>query len=116
VSLLQGFFNTGTYAVTRTARGALDSAGNYSPGATSTFSIAASVQPLSGRALKDLPEGARADDYRWVYTDSELRTEQAGVDPDVVEIEGEDYRVEKVEHFLVLSGHYRATVFRLDVP
>jgi hypothetical protein len=115
MSLLSPGFNTGTYSVARPAAGTLDSAGDWVPAAGTTFSIDASVQPLSGRALKDLREGLRSEDVRWVYTNSELRALTAGAGPDVITIDGGHYRVSKVEHFRVISGHYRATVERLEV-
>ncbi len=48
--------------------------GRYTAGASSTLTILASVQPISGEDLKPLPEGRRLDDYVKVYTDSNLQT------------------------------------------
>ena len=124
MSLLSPRFNTkgpnsdGSYTVTRYGAGTGNSAGHWTQPSGSTFSIFASVQPLSGRALRDLPEGLRADDVRWVYTNTELRSIQPGDDLyDTIAIEGGDvWRVTKVERFTVLSGHYRATVERENTP
>jgi hypothetical protein len=115
MSLLSSSFNTGTYIVTRYTPGALVD-GIPLADATSTFNIDASVQPLSGRALQDLPEGMRADDNRWVFTESEIRTVQTTNHPDTIEINGESYRAIKSEYFNVLSDHYRVTVEKVNVP
>lgn len=120
MSLLSPRFNTGLYPVKRYGAGTAGSDGHWTaPAVASTFTIAASVQPVTGRALQDLPEGMRADDVRWIYTNTELRTvaTDGGNDrPDEVTIEGDVYRVFKVEHFRVLSGHYRAQAVRLTTP
>lgn len=113
-----GVFGTGTYTVTRTAAGAR-TLGRYAPGATSTFTIAASVQPLTGREIKALPEGDHADEHRVVYTTTELRTLMASVGaPDSVSIDGEAWDVARVEKWPGPSGttHYRARVSRKARP
>lgn len=116
MSLLVSWFNTGAYVVSRITPQAPTN-GITPPGTvTSTFTIYASVQPLTGRALEDLPLGQRAEDMRWVYTDSLLRTRGPAQEPDIIAVDDATYRVNKVEHFKVLSGHYRATVERIEVP
>jgi hypothetical protein len=50
------FFPTGTYVVTRTARGTT-TLGRYVAGGTSTLNCVADVQDVSGDQLEDLPEG-----------------------------------------------------------
>jgi hypothetical protein len=110
-----GAFQTGTYVVTRTALGTTVN-GQYVPGGTSTINVDASVQPVSGRALRDLPEGMRAEDVKVVYTATELFTVRATGTPDIITIAGDRYRVTKVEAFSVISDHYRVTVERLEVP
>lgn len=109
-------FKTGDYTVTRTATGTTDTSGIYSSGGTSTFSISASVQPLSGRDLKDLAEGMRADDFRTVWTLSELISLKVSNTPDVILIDGDHYRVNTVKHRTILSNFYRCIVERTDVP
>lgn len=124
MSLLASNFNTGTYSVTRpNVAGTTDALGRYVPPATySTISIQASVQALSGRELKDLPENRRADDYREVFTNSPLYTVQPATSlvpqvdvPDLILINGEQYRVIKVKYHGVISGHYRAVVERIAI-
>lgn len=110
-------FTTGTYTVTRRAGTGTTTNGHYTKPTTSTLSVDASVQPITGRALKDLPEGMRAEDVKVLYTATELFTVDSGHGAaDVVTIAGEDYRVTKVEPFFVISDHYRVTVERTSVP
>lgn len=126
MSLLSPRFNTGTYAVTRpVGAGTTDpTSGIYTPPvSTTTLQVPACVQNLSGRELKDLPEGRRANDYRMVLTNVPLYTVQPATAlvpqmdvPDVISIEGEAYRVIMVKKRSVLSGHYRATVERIAIP
>lgn len=125
MSLLAPNFNTGSYAVLRPiVAGSIDAYGQYVPPATfATITIQASVQALSGRSLRDLPEGRRADDYREVFTNSPLYTVQPATsmvpqldEPDVITINGESYRVIKVKYHGVISGHFRATAERIAIP
>lgn len=109
-------FTTGTYTVTRRAGAGTNSNGHYTKPSPTTFSIDASVQPVTGRALKDLPEGMRADDVKILYTGTELHTVDTAGHADTIAIAGENYRVTKVEAFFVISDHYRVTVERTDVP
>lgn len=82
-----------------------------------TFAIVASVQPVTGRMLMDLPESQRADETRVVYTETELRTRMNGNDPDVVTLDAEPWTVVKVERFDAFGGtHYRAYVARTENP
>ena len=118
-------FGTGTYQVTRPAIGTWVDGHYVNEGAPSTFPIDASVQPMSGRDLRDLPEGMHAEDVRRLWTRTELRTastqigassSNASSEPDVVSIDGEDYRVVRVEHFAILDDFYRVLVARLGAP
>lgn len=84
---------TGDYTVTRTAVGSYNGSGIYVPGATSTFTISASIQPTSGRDLLALPEGQRTQENRTVYTETELKTRTPTTDPDKISIDGETWEV-----------------------
>lgn len=111
-----GRFKTGTYNVTRTAVGVRVNQ-VYVPGATTVIPIDASIQPVSGRMLQDLPEGQHAEESRLVYTRTELKTRTPGTDPDIISIDGEDYRVTRVEKYGTISGgHYRVWAERVVVP
>lgn len=105
-------FPTGTYTVTRTARGTT-ALGRYTPGATSTFTIVADVQDVDGDELQDLPEGARGADTRVVFTTSNLISQGPDEDGDVVAIDGELWRVVRVKRARVFANRCRAYVQRL---
>jgi hypothetical protein len=112
-------FSTGTYSVTRRAAGSL-SLGSYVPGATTTFSIDASIQPVSGRDVKAAPEGRRVEELRVVYTLTELLAMQPGAHGigDVVTYKGETWEVIKSEQWPDLSGgeYTRAFIARMVNP
>lgn len=125
MGLLSSRFNTGTYTVTRSSSAGVAGAdGHFTPAATSTLPITGSVQPVSGRALRDLKEGQRADDVRQIYTYTPLFTVDEGhaaqdfidVPDEVVPTIIRRYRVTKVEYFGVISKHYRATLEKITVP
>lgn len=96
-------FKTGDYTVTRVGKGAA-AGGRYTSGAETTLSIEASIQPVSGRDLKTLPEGRRAEEVRVVYTVTELRTLNPAGDGDVVTYGGEPWEVFRVERWPDLAG------------
>lgn len=105
--------STGSYTRTRYAAGSTAD-GVYTPGAPSTASIVAVVQPVSGAELKALPEGRHADDSRVVYSESELRVLPL---PDSVTIEGAEFEVFKAKRWDAFGDtYYRAVVSRLVVP
>lgn len=110
-------FGTGTYTVTRTTSGAL-TVGVYEAGVESTFDIAASVQPVTGRKLQVLPEGRSAEESRILYTTTELRTQQNSNDPDIVTIDDEPYLCISWERwqFGLWSTHYEVVVARQLSP
>ena len=56
----------------RYATGARNSDGGWTPGATTTTTIQASVQPLTERELASLPEGERQKDWRKILTTEAL--------------------------------------------
>lgn len=109
-------FASGTYTVTRKAAGTV-SVGDYTPGATTTFSIVASVQPISGRELSVLPQGQRGEEVRVVYTLTELKTRTPATEPDTISIGGETWEVFRTESWEAFGAtHYRAHVARKVVP
>lgn len=126
MSLLSSTFDTGAYTVTRHGGAAtVDDAGHTIQGAPTIIpNVIGSVQPLSGRQLKDLKEGQRADDVRWFYTETPLYTTDMGHElQDFVDVPDEvtptliyRYRVMSVEWFGVISGHYRARLEKTTVP
>jgi hypothetical protein len=106
---------TGTYSVTRRTGGAYV-AGKWIAGAPSTLSIVASVQPV-GDELQDLPEGQHTDDVRVIYTATQLLSRTAATEPDEVSIDGQPYRVFKVEKWDHWGEtHYRCWATKTAVP
>lgn len=71
------------------------------PGATSTFTIRASVQPLNGREFYRLPEGLRSRATFKLYSVDTLYTVRAGSTqpPDLVQVEldGDWFEVHGIE-------------------
>lgn len=117
--------STGTYTVTRTT-GGTHVKGHWVDGSDSTFSIDASVQPV-GEEVKDLPEGQTMDNVRVIYTATELTGRRPGVpatppaddtgrrDADRITIDGDIYRVYKVEKWDHWGEtHYRAWASKLS--
>lgn len=115
-------YATGAITVQRTAAGPAPD-GQYSPGAVTTFTtdpVYTSVQPISGEELKDLPEGQRTEDTWFVWTTTLLFARSDTVEPDHlvggVGLPAGTWRVDKVEGpFRLISGHYRATVSKVDI-
>lgn len=100
---------TGAYTVTRTGAGdygdALPLSLPYAAGdgiarlpAPTTFSIQASIQPVSGRDLLRLPEGLRTQQLVCIYTDTALQTALApsGNQADVVAYKGQDFECQTI--------------------
>ena len=126
MSLLSSAFDTGLYTITRTNGAAtVDDAGHtILPAPTTIPNVAGSVQALSGRELKDLKEGQRADDVRWFFTETPLYTTDQGHEhQDFVDVPDEvspsiiyRYRVAQVGWYGVISGHYRARIEKTTTP
>lgn len=109
-------FSTGTYTVTRTAAGSVTT-GRYTAGAQTTFSIVACVQPVSGRDLRSLPEGERADDVRELDTVTALFARTPAQEPDLVTIGGEPWMVVNVQLWESFGEtHYHCRVSRRTIP
>ncbi|WP_223643946.1 hypothetical protein [Corallococcus sp. EGB] len=75
-----------------------------------SFSILASVQPLSGRERQLLPEGQRSEERLLVVTATELRAADvsASREGDVLVYRGESFEVEAVERWDELGGFWKA--------
>jgi hypothetical protein len=126
VSLLSAGFNTNVptgYTITRTPTGGTTIDGDYTPPASTTITgVQGSMQPVSGRQLRDLREGARADDTKVFYTETPMFTVDLGHEVqdfiDVPDDSGtlERYRVVNVKYHGVLSKHYVVTVERIKTP
>lgn len=89
----------GTYVVTRRAPATNDGRGRLVPGATSTFSIDASIQPISGRKLELLAEVARGRELRSVITASTIDPMTPDHAADQLAIAGEVWEVIEAAHW-----------------
>lgn len=96
--------------ITREQPGAYVS-GVFVPGATSTLTIQASVQPATMEDMKEAPEGRRLSDMVKMYTDADLFTvEDAGHNqqPDKLTWRGREYEViAKGVHQMGVVSHYK---------
>lgn len=86
-------------------------AGQWVPGARSTTTTLASVQPVTmGRDMRALPEGRRLSDFVKLYTYDRLKVteECAGVQPDILIHDGFGYELVSVEaNQSGLLNHYK---------
>lgn len=73
--------------LTTQAAGAYDAGGNWVPGGPSSSTIQAVIQPASGAALQDLPEGIRAEVLQIGWTRSAVAL------GDEITYSGTEYRV-----------------------
>lgn len=82
--------------VTRYAAGSYVN-GTYVAGATSTFSVDVSVQPIQGRELLNLPEAQRTRRWMKGYCGTELLTadQSDSEKADVVTVDGIDFEVQE---------------------
>ena len=106
-------FATGTYTVTRSTLAGYSSDGYIQAPSTSTLSIVASIQPLSGRDLLILTDAERAEETRWLYTVTPLLTLAATNEPDVVSVDGVAWVVKTIERWDDPDGtFYRCKIAR----
>jgi len=82
------------------------------PAVSSTFTITASVQPLSGRQLDRLPELLRSREVQVLFTKDELRIASATTEGDLVTIDGDVWEVQQVENWRTLATFTRCLVAR----
>lgn len=105
-----------TYQVTRKAASTYVD-GKAVAGASTTFEIVASIQPVSGREILQFAESERTREMRAVYTETELFTRSSTNEPDKVSINGETFEVMRVEFWEAFGGvHSRAFVARVHSP
>lgn len=116
------FFVTGNYRVTRSTNKGYDAQGRVIAPVIGTFFVSGSSQPLSARELLILPEAQRAEETRWFYTATELRTRAPSWDPDVIAIPNEqniveNWTVRKMERWDYLEETFwRCQISRTSVP
>jgi len=90
--------------------------GRWVAGSSSTAPITASVQPAGPRDLLHLPEGDRTKGAVKIYTDAELSEgdESAGLVPDQITWNGEQWEVQKVWRHALGLGHHKAMALRVE--
>jgi hypothetical protein len=83
----------------------------------SRFPIRASVQPTDGHELRDLVEGQRVENTYLVLSRDQLHNGEGDWEPDILEIDGETYRVDVCQRWVHWGErHYESIVSRVDVP
>lgn len=109
---------TGTYTVTRRAKGTWAS-GRYTKNpSTTSLQVVAVAMPafnmnriIAGRDYKHDDQGQYATNIRVLYTTTELYTVNEGFDPDVITIDGAQWTVTRVEKWDHTGRvHYRVIV------
>jgi hypothetical protein len=103
-------FATGTYTVTRPGADTYDTNGRLVAGSTSTFSVEACVQPVTGRALDRLPEGLRQSEVVSVWAPLEMRNRDTFV------YEGETWQVQESKDWNTLGGYWRGHAVKVSQP
>jgi hypothetical protein len=100
----------------RRAAGTRGSNGRYVEGALTSSTIRASVQPMTDRDLRTLPEGERHLDQKKVYTESEIRTasQHDGTTADQLVVGGVTYEVRQVEQQRSILPHYKGRIVRVQ--
>lgn len=85
IEVIADFANPGTFTVTRwlpsTALG-----GVVTRGASSTFPIVASVQPVTGREIVPAPAATEGEEIKVLYTETEMRGVTKAGPPDQINI------------------------------
>ena len=109
-NLINHFKTNGTYTVTRKGA-ATYLKGRLIAASTSTFTITASIQPLTGRDMSLLPEGSRADNTKSLYTTTQLNTVGAA-EPDSLTIDSVEFEVVNVEKWEGFGEIYYRTLVR----
>lgn len=109
-------WGSASYSVTRKTKGT-SALGVVSGGTTSTVTITAAIQPVTGDDLKSLPEGQHIESTRVVFTESELKASSSTHDPDRFTLDGDTWEVVRVEKWSAWGGtHYRAFISRMETP
>ena len=102
--------------VVRTRAGAGQFVGGiWQPGSTDAQTIAACVHAVSPEMTMNLPEGIRTEAEVVIYSRSELRAadESAGTVADVIEWQGQDYKVLQV-WARIEGSHFRAVAGKIS--
>lgn len=105
---VSGAFGLAPQSLTRyrIARGSTpyDSAGGYVPGAVSSLSMQAHVEPAKGRDLEKLREGLKVCDVIRLYSQVSLELLTDSHMPDEVDYQGVRYVIEHVDDYMTVGG------------
>lgn len=103
-----------TVMLTNQTLGSRSSRGEWVEGTTTTTQTIASIEPMKADAIEQLPAGARLDDARIFYFDSDARINVGGsgslATATIITYEGENYRVATREKW---RDYQRATAVRI---
>jgi hypothetical protein len=113
-------FGAKWYDVARQPASTVNTSGIVVPGVPTTVRIRASIQPATGRFLRPLSEGQRAEENRVGFTRTGpvyTRQSSPSLEPDRFTIAGEAWIVFKVEEYDFLNAPYtRFWIARRVVP
>lgn len=87
------------------------------PALSNGFLVPGSVQALGNEELGDNDEGQTGKDIRRLFTVADLRSRTKTTDPDIVELDGNHYRVNTSNRYGTLSGgHSLSVIEKVEVP
>lgn len=116
-AVIEEFAETSELTVTREATGSFV-AGQWTPGATSQFTITAAVVPMTMEEIELLNAGREVKEALEVFTTTELKTasEASQTNSDVVSYDSKSYEIHSVEYWGQISdlAHYRAVALYKD--
>ena len=95
-------------ALTRTRRVATINAEGYGQDADTPVAITGVMQPMSAKELKNVPEGQRTQEWRNIWSESELQNRDLITDP-----EGNQFTIQSAEYWRE-GTFYKATATRVS--
>ena len=104
-----GLVSTYLVTVRRFNADTYDTHGKAEARTYSEFTARMSVQPMSGKALKHMPEGTDSSDFVTVHSTTEIRVRDRLTVPGLGAFE-----IEKLNLWDVYGGFFRATARKLD--
>ena len=102
--------------VTRRAAGSRTK-GLVTPGASSTLTVSASVQPITPRQAQMLPEGIRQSASFVVFSGTELKATDplTGAVGDTISYRGRTWEIVSVEDWTQHGGFYKSVAAKVEV-
>ena len=109
---------TGTYTIERSKKGSWGDDGNYNNVIEKNFEIDASIQPLTGNMLKQLPEHRRNAENILIYSSEKLFTsdEKNNKSADVINYDDKRFEVFSVKKWADMTDipHYESMATMVD--